>query len=86
MDKRKTTVVKTAIVKKSGLAEILRQICRSVQDEAFENMPLPDNSRDRMIAINTMHNIFDRLDEALEKQFRGSSETIPVITEGDGHE
>lgn len=86
MDVRKTTVIKTAIVRKSGIAEILRQIWRSAQDTVYSDIRLPDDQHDRLVAINAMHNVFDRIDEAIEKHIKESTDSIPVIVEGDQDE
>jgi len=85
-DTRKTTVIKMASVRESGLDSLLRQICKNAQDKASADMILPDNPRDRLIALNTMNNVFDRIDEALEQYIRSAAGMIPVVVEGAKHE
>jgi DNA-binding protein H-NS len=69
-DTRKTQLVNLTPVEKCRLAEALRKLCRVVQDDAEKNMQMPKDIRERMLAINTMHNVFDRLDEAVDKYLK----------------
>lgn len=55
----------------------MRRLCREVQDQAAVSMRLPEDIHERMIAINTMHNVFDRIDEAVDAYLKAK---------GDGHE
>lgn len=48
-------------------ADEFRKILCAVEDEAYGGMTLPCDPHDRLIAINTMHNVFDRLRDAVER-------------------
>jgi hypothetical protein len=41
-----------------------------VQSQAAGDMTLPADPTARLIAINTMNNIFDRLDEAIDRYIK----------------
>lgn len=45
-------------------------ILKKVEDEAYGEMTLPSDPDARMIAINTVHNILDRLDAAVRRHIR----------------
>jgi hypothetical protein len=70
-DTRKTETIRRKTVNDYELATALRQLCRRVQKEASDNMKLPTTPTERIVAINTMHNVFDRLDEALDHFLKG---------------
>jgi len=72
-DTRKTQLVNLSPVERCRLAEALRTFCREIQDRASVCMRLPENGHDRIVAINTMHNVFDRLDEAVDAYLKGET-------------
>ena len=74
-DTRKTQLVNLSPVEKCRIAEALHLLCRSIQDRASVCMKLPEDGHDRIIAINTMNNVFDRLDEAVDEYLKSEGET-----------
>lgn len=48
------------------LANALRRILHDVKKQAVGDMTLPGDEHDRLIALNMMDNVFDRLDDAIE--------------------
>lgn len=73
-DTRKTQLVNLSPVEKSRLAEAMRCLCREVQDQTSVCMKLPEEPAARLVAINTMHNVFDRLDEAVAEYLKEGGE------------
>jgi hypothetical protein len=67
MDNRKTERLPTEAMMKLATATALRTLCQQVQSQAAGDMTLPADPTARLIAINTMNNIFDRLDEAVDR-------------------
>jgi hypothetical protein len=67
MDDRKTERLSTETMMKLATATSLRKLCQQVQSQAAGDMTLPADPTARLIAINTMNNIFDRLDEAIDR-------------------
>ena len=82
MDTRKTTVMNIVTVKENDLANLLRKVCRSVQDQVWKDMVLPSDMQSRLVAINMINNVFDRVDAELEKRVKNANGAFQVISEG----
>jgi hypothetical protein len=65
-DTRNTQLVEISAGESIRLAELLRQLCREVQNQAAGDMTLPTDPIHRIVAINMMNNVFDRIDAAVE--------------------
>ena len=68
IDTRKTE--KRATAKDLAMATALQRLCREVQDQAQGDMTLPSDPAARLIALNMMNNVFDRLDAAIERHIK----------------
>lgn len=55
--------------------DMIRKVLKEVEDEAYGNMTLPCDPHDRIIAVNAMHNILDRLRDAVERKAREMEKT-----------
>lgn len=67
VDTRKTQVISLTQVRECATTAELRCIVAKIQQEVRGGMTLPCDPRDRLVALNTMHNVFDRIDEALDR-------------------
>ena len=66
-DTRKTQVIPSSQARECATTAELRCIVAKIQREVRGNMTLPCDPRDRLVALNMMHNVFDRIDEALDR-------------------
>lgn len=66
-DTRKTQILPTPQERERAVAKEFRCIVAKIQQEVRGNMTLPCDPRDRLVAINMMHNVFDRIDAALTR-------------------
>jgi hypothetical protein len=82
MDTRKTTLMKIVTVRENDLANLLRKICREVQNQVWKDMALPSDMPSRLVAINTINNVFDRIDAELEQRVKTANGAVPIIAEG----
>ena len=67
VDMRKTQIIPSPQEREHVATEELRRIVAKIQREVRGDMTLPCDPRDRLVTINTMHNVFDRIDEALDR-------------------
>lgn len=74
-DTRKTEVCTPLPKLESDAACTLRKVCRDVQKQALGEMTMPPDPQHRLITINTIHNVFDRLDEAIERFIKERSKS-----------
>lgn len=61
-----TEKISTTITRRLAAAVVLRRLCRKIQKQAYKNMRFPSDPAAKLIALNTVNNIFDRLDEAID--------------------
>jgi hypothetical protein len=46
-------------------------------------MALPSDMPSRLVAINTINNVFDRIDAELEQRVKTANGAVPIIAEGE---
>lgn len=72
MSPYKTEPVDTvAIIAANRAAMIVKKIIDTVEVESRTKMKLPEDAHDRIIAMNTINNVFDRIDEAFRAYVHG---------------
>jgi hypothetical protein len=84
-DTRKTERIKSVCVEDREIVRTLRKICQEVQEKAQGDMTLPPDPRDRIVALNMMNNVFDRIDAALDQYLKKATGSFRVVTKGDDH-
>jgi len=67
VDTRKTQILPSPHDRECITTKELRRIVAKIQQEVRGDMTLPCDPRERLVAINTMHNVFDRIDAALDR-------------------
>jgi len=72
-DTKKTEKLSESTIRKLQAANVLQRLCREVQRQAYRDMRLPADPAAKLIALNTLHNVFDRLDEAIERYVKGNT-------------
>jgi|APIni6443716594_1056825.scaffolds.fasta_scaffold00187_5 hypothetical protein len=81
---QKTECMRVALLDEREIAKIFRKICQEVQDKAQGDMTLPADPTERIVALNMMNNVFDRIDAALEAFLRKeTSSSVRLVAKGE---